>query len=74
MLESIESPGSFYTGITKSLKRRLEKHNNGESKYTSKLKPWKINTFVAFTDKSKACSFEKYLKSHSGRAFSKKHF
>jgi hypothetical protein len=28
----------------------------------------------AFTEKEKALAFEKYLKSHSGRAFAKKHF
>ena len=31
-------------------------------------------TGITFSDKEKAYSFEKYLKSHSGRAFTSKHF
>jgi predicted GIY-YIG superfamily endonuclease len=52
----------------------LTKHNNGEVPHSSKYKPWKIKTAIAFTDKDRALAFEKYLKSHSGRAFAKKHF
>lgn len=33
-----------------------------------------LMTFIAFDDHAKAISFERYLKSHAGRAFSKKHF
>ena len=33
-----------------------------------------IETAIAFRSKEKASAFEKYLKSHSGRAFAKKHF
>jgi hypothetical protein len=29
---------------------------------------------VAFVDQQKAVAFERYLKSHSGRAFAQKHF
>jgi hypothetical protein len=31
-------------------------------------------TAVAFSDKERAVAFEQYLKTHSGRAFAKKHF
>jgi putative endonuclease len=61
-------------GITKNLKRRLEKHNKGECFHTSKYLPWKINAAVAFKSHDKATAFEIYLKTHSGRAFAKKHF
>jgi predicted GIY-YIG superfamily endonuclease len=74
ILQSIDQPQNHYTGFTTNLKERLVKHNNGEVPHTSKFKPWKINTAIAFTDKDKALAFEKYLKSHSGRAFAKKHF
>jgi hypothetical protein len=33
-----------------------------------------VRTAVAFRDPSRAAEFERYLKSHSGRAFAKKHF
>ena len=74
ILQSIDQPQNHYTGFTTNLKERLVKHNNGEVPHTSKFKPWKINTAITFTDKDKALAFEKYLKSHSGRAFAKKHF
>ena len=65
---------SFYIGITTNITSRLNDHNTGKSIHTNKLKPWKLLTYVAFADKSKAEKFEKYLKTGSGRAFSKKHF
>ena len=61
----------FYTGITDNLDARLEKHNSGAVPHTSKFRPWRIKSYVAFTDESRAIAFEKYLKSGSGRAFAK---
>jgi len=74
ILQSERNTERFYTGYTTNLKKRLIKHNNGEVPHTSKFKPWKVKTAIAFTDNDKALAFEKYLKSHSGRAFTKKHF
>jgi predicted GIY-YIG superfamily endonuclease len=62
----------FYVGITADLPTRLKKHNAGEVRHTSKYKPWHIKTYVAFSDEKQAFNFERYLKSPSGRAFSKK--
>ena len=61
----------FYTGITDDLVARLSKHNSGEVAHTSKFRPWRIKTYIEFTDESCAIAFEKYLKSGSGRAFAK---
>ena len=36
-------------------------------------RPWRIATAIVFRTKDKAIEFEKYLKSHSGRAVAKKH-
>jgi putative endonuclease len=74
ILQSIKYSENYYTGFTTNLKERLAKHNNGKVPHTSKFKPWKIKTTIAFTEKEKALAFEKYLKSHSGRAFATKHF
>ena len=63
----------FYIGITDDLRARLAKHNAGEVPHTSKYKPWRLKTYVAFSDEAQAIAFEKYLKSGSGRAFAKKH-
>jgi len=74
ILRSTIHPESHYTGYTTDYKKRLVKHNNGEVPHTSKHKSWDLQTIIAFTEKEKAIVFEKYLKSHSGRAFAKKHF
>jgi putative endonuclease len=73
ILQSIEYPERYYVGATGDLRARLQKHNAGEVSHTSKYAPWSIKTHVAFNDEKRAFSFEKYLKSASGRAFAKKH-
>jgi predicted GIY-YIG superfamily endonuclease len=61
----------FYAGITGDLKTRLAQHNAGAASHTSKFRPWRIKSYVAFADEARAIAFEKYLKSGSGRAFAK---
>jgi putative endonuclease len=61
-----------YTGATADLRRRVAEHNAGKSAHTSKYLPWELIWYCALPDKLKALAFEKYLKSHSGRAFSRK--
>jgi len=73
-LQSINLPEYHYVIYTTDFKKRLAKHNEGGSSYTSKYKPCKIKIAITFEDKEKALAFEKYLKSHSGRAFTRKHF
>jgi putative endonuclease len=72
ILHSLTFPGHHYTGITDDLRARLAKHNAGEVSYSSKYRPWKLKTYMAFADEKRAFAFEKYLKSPSGRAFAKK--
>lgn len=74
ILQSTNDPDRFYVGLTTDLEKRLGQHNNGESIHTNKFKPWKYRTVIRFDDVQKAEAFERYLKSGSGRAFSKKHF
>jgi putative endonuclease len=62
----------FYVGITDDLRARLAKHNAGEVPHTSKYGPWRIKTYIAFSDEQQAIAFERYLKLASGRAFAKK--
>ena len=45
--------------------------SRGESPSTKPFAPWHIEIATAFRDHAKAVAFEQYLKSHSGRAFSK---
>jgi len=74
ILISMTDETHFYTGITQNLEIRLKAHNEGRVPHTSKYRPWKIETAIAFRSHEKAVAFEKYLKSHSGRAFAAKHF
>jgi len=72
LLESLKTKNKYYTGITNDLKERLNRHNTGKCPHTTEHKPWKLNTYIAFSDKTKALSFENYLKTGSGRAFATK--
>jgi predicted GIY-YIG superfamily endonuclease len=71
-LQSIDHPNENYVGLTDDLRTRLVVHNNGGSPHTAKFKPWRLVTYVAFSEKAKAVAFERYMKSASGRAFAKK--
>jgi putative endonuclease len=72
ILESLAPAGGFYVGLADNLEARLAKHNAGGVPHTAKQRPWRIKSAVAFRDRTKAAEFERYLKSPSGRAFSKK--
>ena len=73
LIESLSAQGERYLGITSDLKQRLQEHNAGKSSHTSKFRPWKLKTYIAFTNRAKAGAFERYLKSGSGHAFARKH-
>jgi len=62
----------LYVGLTNDIDRRLKEHNRGKVSSTKSAMPWDLVTYIAFSDRAKAEAFEKYLKSHSGRAFLKK--
>ena len=64
---------SRYIGVTIDLKRRLQEHNAGGSKYSSTKLPYSLKWYSAFLDKQVAYDFERYLKSSSGYAFTNKH-
>ncbi len=74
LLVSESNPARHYIGLTDNLKDRLRRHNAGEVTHTAKHRPWTVQVAVAFNDRTKAAGFELYLKSHSGRAFAKRHF
>ena len=72
LIKSISHPKQKYIGIASDLKDRMKAHNEGRSPHTSKYKPWKLVTYLAFSEELKAVEFEQYLKSGSGHAFAKK--
>ena len=73
ILQSEVDPDRFYTGSTTDLRERLKRHNDGRVPHTSKWKPWTLKTYIVLADAARAAELERYLKSHSGRAFVKKH-
>lgn len=72
LLRAINFPEKTYIGYTKDLNTRLVCHNSGVSVHTASYKPWKLVTYLCFTEEQKAKDFEKYLKFQSGRAFAQK--
>ena len=62
-----------YIGTTQDLKNRLSEHNSGQTKTTKNNGTYTIIWYCAFSHKSRAYEFEKYLKSSSGYAFTNKH-
>ena len=52
LLHSESVTGQRYIGVTSDLKQRLAVHNAGKSPHTSKYLPWKLVTYVAFSEKS----------------------
>ena len=74
MLRSMTHPDRYYVGASSDLKTRFAEHNKGHSPHTKKFAPWQLVTYVAFSDIEKADKFEAYLKSGSGRTFTKRHF
>ena len=72
LIESVAAEGQRYVGATADLKVRLQQHNAGQSAHTAKYKPWRIVSYVAFSNRAKADAFERYLKSGSGHAFAAK--
>jgi putative endonuclease len=72
IIRSVAFPAQESTGMTADLKQRMTDHNAGKSRHTAKFCPWELLFYSAFPNKFTALEFEKYLKSHSGRAFAKK--
>ncbi len=72
LIESVNFVGQRYGGLSTNLRVRLAEHNAGKSAHTSKFKPWRLVTYLAFSDPAKAFEFERYAKSGSGHAFANK--
>jgi predicted GIY-YIG superfamily endonuclease len=64
-----DKDGSIYTGCTDNIEKRLDEHNAGLSQYTKTKMPWMLKWYAVFFQEADAFSFEKYLKTGSGRAF-----
>ncbi len=72
ILRSESYPEQTYVGFTRNLKHRLLTHNRGGNSHTAKFVPWQIEFYCAFKRAERALDFERYMKSHSGKAFAAK--
>ena len=67
ILQSLKD-GSYYIGSTQDLEERLERHNQGRSKYTKMKRPWKLVYFEERPDRSAAVIRENEIKRHKRKA------
>jgi predicted GIY-YIG superfamily endonuclease len=74
ILRSLSNPGRHYVGLTADLSRRLAGHNAGQNTHTARDRAWSVVVVIEFSTEEAAVRFERYLKSGSGRAFTKHHF
>ena len=61
----------LYTGSTNDLKRRLNEHNRGQSKYTKHTGPFELIYKEEFLTSSEAYKRELFFKTGKGRDFLK---
>jgi len=61
ILKSLKD-GSYYVGSTQDLTSRLERHNQGRSRYTKPKRPWELAYYEEFPDRSSAMKREKEIK------------
>ncbi len=61
--------GSFYTGMTNNLDRRLEEHQDGKkvTSYTYNKRPVQLKWYEIFTNPTEAIKVEKQIKGWSRR-------
>ena len=72
LLVSLKDRKSSYVGLTiKDIGDRLKEHNDGLSRYTKVLRPWKLIYFENFYCKMCADKREQFLKSGLGYRFRK---
>ena len=61
--------GDLYTGYTKDLKQRFERHQKGLVASTKDRRPLELIYYEACLDQDDATRREKYLKTYKGKMF-----
>ena len=74
ILRSLADRERHDVGITSDVDDRLKWHNAGPAGFTTAHRPWSVVVTIEFATEGEARRFEKYLKSGSGRAFTRRHF
>jgi predicted GIY-YIG superfamily endonuclease len=74
LLNSTQDPDHYYVGLTSDPNNRLAAQDEGASPHAARYKPWRLVVMIEFTSAQHALAFERYLKTGSGREFSRRHF
>ena len=61
----------IYVGLTNSIERRIDQHNQGQSRSTKAYRPFKLIYTQEFKTRKEAREKEIYLKSGIGKEFLK---
>ena len=61
--------GSYYIGSTQDIVERLERHNQGRSKYTKTKRPWKLVYSEEHPNRSVAVKREKEIKNRKKKIY-----
>jgi len=64
-----QKDGTYYVGSTQNIEERLERHNEGRSKYTKAKRPWDLLYFEKHPDRSTAAKREIQIKERKSRGF-----
>ena len=64
--------GTYYVGSTQDLHSRIERHNQGRTKYTKPKRPWKLVYHEEHPDRSSAVKRELEIKKRKSRNFIEK--
>jgi putative endonuclease len=74
VLHSVSSPDRHYVGLTDDILRHLAAHNRGELPQTARHGPWRLHVLMKFGTAESAAQFEKFLKTATGREFTRTYF
>jgi len=64
-----ESNGHYYVGSTANLEDRLERHNQGRSKYTKAGVPWRVVHTEQYETRALAMRREQQIKRRKSREY-----
>jgi len=61
--------GTYYIGSTQDLDERIQRHNQGRSKYTKLKRPWELAFYEEHPNRSSAMKREQEIKGHKRKTF-----
>ncbi len=64
-----EKDGSYYIGSTQDITERLERHNQGRSKYTKLKRPWNLMYYEEYPNRSDAVKRENQIKRRKDKEY-----